>query len=72
MEQRLYISISAPGGYEKCLPTAAIFPRKCGRWHFQIADGRENPAKPRPVDTKVPATGHDCLYDCIINYLFYP
>ena len=29
-----------------------IFPRKCGRWHFQNADGRENTAKQRPVNTK--------------------
>ena len=40
----------APGGYIKCLPTAAISPEKCARWHFQNADGREKTAKPHPVD----------------------
>ena len=47
----MLISGGAAGGYVKQCPTAAIFPQKCGRWHFQIADGREKPAKPRPVDS---------------------
>ena len=33
--------VTAPDGYVKYCPTAAIFPQKCGRWHFQIAVGRE-------------------------------
>lgn len=40
------------GGHGKEPPTAAIFQKKCGRWYFENADGREKPAKPRPVDTK--------------------
>ena len=39
------------GGYVKWPPTGAIFPKKCGRWHFENAVGRENPAKSRPVDS---------------------
>ena len=54
----MLISGGAAGGYVKWCPTAAIFPQKCGRWHFQIADGRENHAKPRPLDTlKMPSNG---------------
>ena len=41
----------AAGGYVKCCPPAAIFPRKCARWHFQNADGRDNAAIPRPMDS---------------------
>ena len=48
----MLISGGAAGGYIKQCPTAAIFPQKCGRWHFENTDGRENPAKPRPVDSK--------------------
>ena len=47
----MLISGGAAGGYVKQCPTAAIFPQKCGRWYFQIADGREKPAKSRPVDS---------------------
>ena len=43
--------IPAPDGYVKLRPTATIFPQKCGRWHFGNAVGRENSAKPRPVDS---------------------
>lgn len=32
------------GAYVKWPPTAVIFPKKCGRWHFENAVGRENPA----------------------------
>ena len=39
------------GGYVKWPPTGAIFPKECGRWHFENAVGRENPAKSRPVDS---------------------
>ena len=45
-------SVNAAGGYVKWSPSAVIFQQKCGRWHFQIADGRDNPAKPRPVEPK--------------------
>ena len=38
-------------GRDKVIPTAAIFPQKCGRWHFENAAGREKPVKPRPVDS---------------------
>ena len=40
----------AAGGYVKCCPPAAIFPRKCARWHFQNADGRDNAVIPRPME----------------------
>ena len=33
-------------------PTAVIFRKKCGRWHFENAVGRENAAKPRPVEAQ--------------------
>ena len=42
---------AAAGGYVKCCPPGAIFPRKCGRWHFQNADGRDNAVIPRPMDS---------------------
>ena len=42
---------AVPDGYVKWRPTAVIFTRKCGRWHFENAVGREIPAKPRPVDS---------------------
>ena len=48
----MLISGGAAGGYVKWCPTGAIFPQKCGRWHFQNADGRDFPAKPRPLDTQ--------------------
>ena len=43
--------VNAAGGHVKWLPPGAIFPQKCGRWHFENAVGRENPAKPRPLDS---------------------
>ena len=46
----MLISGGAAGGYVKWCPTGAIFPQKCGRWYFQNAVGRENPAKARPLD----------------------
>ena len=49
--QHHYHAGTAPGGGTFTPPTAAIFPQKCGRWHFENAVGRENPAKPRPVDS---------------------
>ena len=42
----------AAGGYMKCCPPAAIFPRKCARWHFQNADGRDNAVIPRPMESQ--------------------
>ena len=48
----MLISGGAAGGYVKQCPTGAIFPQKCGRWYFQNAVGRENPAKARPLDTQ--------------------
>ncbi len=41
----------AAGGYVKWHPPDAIFLLKCGRWYFENAVGRENRAKPRPVDS---------------------
>ena len=35
---------AAPVGRYKVAPTGAIFAQKCGRWHFENAVGRENPA----------------------------
>ena len=43
--------VNAAGGYAYWHPPAAIFPQKCGRWHFENAVGRENPAKARLVDS---------------------
>ena len=43
--------VNAAGGHVKWLPPGAIFPQKCGRWHFENAVGRENPAKPCPLDS---------------------
>ena len=43
--------VNAAGGHVKWLPPGAIFPQKCGCWHFENAVGRENPAKPRPLDS---------------------
>ena len=49
-KQRLKVGSAVPVGGVKVPPTASIFPQKCGRWHFGNADGRENPAKLRPVE----------------------
>ena len=49
--QHHYHAGTAPGGYTFTPPTAAVFPQKCGRWHFENAVGRENPVKARPVDS---------------------
>ena len=38
-------------------PTAVIFPQKCARQHFQIADGRENTGKSRQMESKIRSTG---------------
>ena len=42
---------AAPDRRYKVAPTGVISPQKCGRWHFENAVGRENPAKSRPTDS---------------------
>ncbi len=42
---------AAPVGRYKVAPTGVISPQKYGRWHFENAVGRENPAKSRPMDS---------------------
>lgn len=50
------------GGHGKEPPTAAIFQKKCGRWYFENADGREKPAKPRPVEPQMLSTGRAFIF----------
>ena len=49
--------VFAAGGCLFDCPTAAIFPWKCARWHFQNADCRENAGKSRPMELKMFSTG---------------
>lgn len=49
--------VFAAGGCLFDFPTAAIFPWKCARWHFQNADCRENAGKSRPMELKMFSTG---------------
>ena len=49
--------VFAASGYRFDCPTAAIFPWKCARWHFQNADCRENAGKSRPMELKMFSTG---------------
>ena len=44
---------AAPDRRYKVAPTGVISPQKCGRWHFENAVGRENPAKSRPMDSSL-------------------
>ena len=64
----------APGGRQFTYPTATILLQKCGRSHFQNADGREKHAKPRLADRENNSTGRDDSlngYLCLKEYHFF-